>query len=259
MTPSHSQEAPVTDTLSDKAYRLITKKLLASELVPGQKISEQQLASECGISRTPVREAIRRLTEEGVLYQIPSSGTYVAHIDRHHLIDAYEVRMALECYAIERAVRNLTKESRQDLRRLCDEMHNIIVGVRKKKLKMLDGPPLVAFLSADLSFHLLLLKAAGNRLALKLVSSAYQRNQFFGHHSHRRDLHHLAWVWMHHAKIERAVRRGDARAAKHWLRAHITRSLSDALDAFDQAAAHAADASRDPVEDALDQLTSRFA
>ena len=90
----------MAETLSDKAYRSITKKLLSAELVPGQKISEQQLASECGISRTPVREAIRRLTEEGVLYQIPSSGTYVSRVDRHHLTDAYEVRMALECFAV---------------------------------------------------------------------------------------------------------------------------------------------------------------
>ncbi len=249
----------MAETLSDKAYRSITKKLLSAELVPGQKISEQQLASECGISRTPVREAIRRLTEEGVLYQIPSSGTYVSRVDRHHLTDAYEVRMALECFAVEQSVRNLTKETRQELRRLCDEMHTIAVAMRKRRLKVLDGQPLVAFLSADLSFHLLLLKAAGNRLALKIVSGAYQRNQFFGHHSHRRDLHHLSWVWMHHAKIERAVRRGDPKGAKRWLKAHISRSLSDALAAYDQAAAHASDKRRDPVEDALGQLINRFA
>jgi DNA-binding GntR family transcriptional regulator len=249
----------MTETLSDKAYRLITKKLLSSELSAGQKISEQQLASECGISRTPVREAVRRLTEEGVLYQIPSSGTYVARLDRHHLVDVYEIRMAIECFTIEKAFRNLTPESRQELRRLCDQMHALIVKLRGKRNRVLDGAPLVAFLSADLSFHLLLLKAAGNRLALKTVSSACQRNQFFGHHSHRRDLTHLAWVWMHHAKIERAVRRGDAKAAKRWLKAHITRSMNDALAAYDQAAALASEARRDPVEAALDQLSCRFA
>ena len=259
MKRSNKQRGVVTENLSDKAYRLITKKLLTEELAPGHKISEQQLASEYGISRTPVREAVRRLTEEGVLYQVPSSGTYVARVDRHHLTDAYEVRMALECFAVERAVKSLKKEARQELRRLSDAMHDIIVKMRKKKQTVLDGQPLIAFLSADLSFHLLLLQAAGNRLALKIVSSAYQRNQFFGHHSHRRDLNHLAWVWMHHAKIERAVRRGDARGAKHWLKAHITRSLADALAAFDQAAAHASESARDPVNAALSSLSGRFA
>ena len=244
--------------LSDIAYRLITKKLVASELVAGQKISEQQIASACGISRTPVREAVRRLTEEGVLYQIPSSGTYVARIDRRGLIDSYEIRMAIECFAVDHAIKNLTRAARQELRRLCDEMHAIVVKLRSKKTKVLDGPPLVAFLSADLSFHLLILNSAGNRMALKIVNNAYQRNQFFGHHSHRRDLTHLAWVWMHHAKIARAIRRGDAEGARRWLRAHISRSMNDALAAFDLAAAAQASAI-DPVDAALERLSSRFA
>lgn len=249
----------MTEALCNKAYTLITKMLMSSELIPGQKLSEQRIATACGISRTPVREAIRRLTEEGLLYQKPSSGTYVATLDRHHLTDAYEVRMALECFAVERAVRNLTRSTRLELRRLCEHMHDIIVGLRAKREAVLDGKPLVDFLSSDLSFHLLLLKAAGNRLALKIVTGAYQRNQFFGHHSHRRDLHHLAWVWLHHAKIERAIRRGDAHAAKRWLKAHIARSLADALAAYDEAAARASESAHDPVNAALSRLSDRFA
>ena len=248
----------MAEALNDIAYDLITKKLMAGELVAGQKISEQRIASECGISRTPVREAVRRLTEEGMLYQIPSSGTYVARLDRHQLIDAYEVRMAIECFSLDHAVKNLTKDTRQELRRLCDEMHDIVVKLRSRKRKVLDGPALVTFLSADLSFHLLILKAAGNRMAIKIVNNAYQRNQFFGHHSHHRDLRHLSWAWMYHAKIERAIRRGDAAAAQRWLQAHITRSLNDALVAFDQAAAADAD-TVDPIDAALERLSSRFA
>ncbi len=248
----------MAEALNDIAYRLITKKLMVSELVAGQKISEQQIASECGISRTPVREAIRRLTEEGMLYQIPSSGTYVARLDRRQLIDSYEVRMALECFSLDHAVQNLSKETRQELHRLCDEMHQVIVKLRSKKRQVLDGAPLVAFLTADLSFHLLLLQASGNRLALKIVNNAYQRNQFFGHHSHRRDLHHLSWVWLHHAKIARAIRRSDADGARRWLHAHISRSLADALSAFDLAASAQADWI-DPVDAALERLSNRFA
>lgn len=253
----------MAEALSDIAYRHITKKLMASELAAGQKISEQLIASECGISRTPVREAVRRLTEEGVLYQIPSSGTYVARLDRRQLIDAYEVRMAIECFALARAIKNLTKENRQELRRACDAMHEIALGLRSRKNPILDGRPLVTFLTADLSFHLLLLKAAGNGLAIKIVTNAYQRNHFFGHYSHRRDLNHVAWAWHQHAEIERAIRRGDPEATVRWMRVHISRSLADALTAYDQAqaaAAHAADRTpHDPVNDALSQLAARFA
>lgn len=252
----------MAEALSDIAYRHITKKLMSAELAAGQKLSEQTIAAECGISRTPVREAVRRLTEEGLLYQVPSSGTYVARLDRRQLIDAYEVRMAVECFALDRAIKNLTRENRQELRHSCDAMHTIAVSLRHRKNPILDGKPLVTFLTADLSFHLLLLKASGNALALKIVTSAYERNHFFGHYSHRRDLNHVAWAWHHHAEIERAVRRSAPEAACRWLRAHIARSMEDALAAFDLAQVSAARAGRvpsDPVNDALSQITARFA
>jgi DNA-binding GntR family transcriptional regulator len=248
-------------TLSDIAYRAITRKLMASELLAGQKLSEQKIAAECGISRTPVREAVRRLIEEGVLYQIPCSGTYVARLDRRQLIDAYEVRMALECFALDRAVRNLTREQRAECRQTCDVMRKVAEGLRKRNKTVLDGKPLVTFLKADLSFHLLLLKAAGNALAIKIVTHAYQRNLFFGHYSHRRDLNHVAWAWHHHAEIERAIRRGDADRATRWMRTHIARSREDALIAFDQAQIsliHANHPLRDPVHEALDRFASQL-
>ena len=252
----------MSEALSDIAYRYIIKKLMNAELAAGQKLSEQTIATECGVSRTPVREAVRRLTEEGLLYQIPSSGTYVALLDRRQIVDAYEVRMAIECFALDRAVKNLTRENRQKLRRFSDTMHTIAMNLRLRRNPILDGKPLVSFLTADLSFHLLLLKAAGNTLALKIVTSAYERNHFFGHYSHRRDLNHVAWAWHHHAEIERAIRRGDAAAARRWLHAHIARSMEDALAAFDLAQSASVYPGRtpsDPVNDALAQLTARFA
>ena len=248
----------MADALCNKVYKHITKELVTGRLCAGQKLSEQIIADECGTSRTPVREAVRRLTEEGVLYQVPSIGTFVSRMERNQLLDAYDVRQAIECHAIARAVRHLTKETRAELRRLCDDMHKIIVSIRNRKRPILTSDALITFLSDDLTFHLLILKAAGNRLAIKIFTNAYQRNQFFGHHSHRRNLHHLAWVWRHHAKIERALRQGDPEKAVYWMRAHIARSQADALAAFDLAAAHAADAN-DPVDSALAELTSHFA
>ena len=258
----HGSIKSMAEALSDIAYRLISKKLMAGELTAGQKLSEQTIATECGISRTPVREAVRRLTEEGVLYQIPSSGTYVARPDRRQLIDAFEVRMALECFALDRVIRNLTKENRQELRRSCDVMHETAVHLRANGNRLLDDRPLAAFLTADLSFHLLLLKAAGNHLAIKIVTTAYQRNQFFGHYSHRRDLCHVSWAWRQHTEVEQAIRRGDPVAAARLLHAHISWSLTDALTAFDQASSAAARHGRtpgDPIHDTLAQITARFA
>ena len=72
-------------TLCDKAYNHLSRMLARGVLKPDQKLSERSVSLACGASRIPVREAIRRLVEEGVLYQKSQSGTYVARLDRQHV------------------------------------------------------------------------------------------------------------------------------------------------------------------------------
>lgn len=248
----------MSESLSEIAYNYISKKLISSEWGPGTKISEPTLAAECGISRTPVRQAIQKMVQEGLLYQIPASGTYVAKMNRRQLIDVYDIRVAIECHSLVDAVQHLTRENRQELRLMCDKMHGSCLAMRKQKLKVLEGAPLVTFLAADLQFHLILLKAAGNRLAMQVVTSAYQRNVVFGHHTHVRDLHHVAWVWRDHTKIEQMIHKGDVAGAQKWMRIHITRSLNDALAALDQTDDQNANGGANEIDAAIDQLTSRL-
>ncbi len=243
----------MAEALSEIAYRYITQKLMTPELAAGVKISEHRIATACGISRTPVRQAIRQLIQEGVLYQVPRSGTYVSQVNRNQVIEAYEMRMAVECFLIEKAIRNLTLAERQSLRRLCDEMHEIIRRSRDTGSNLLDESLAIPFLKADLSFHLILLQSAKNQAAVKVVTNVYQRNQFFGHHSHRRDLQHLAWAWRYHAMIEKAVRLGDVEKARKAMRNHITRSMNDALRHMDACERRTSDLD-DPVNLAVARL-----
>ena len=82
--------------LSDTAYAYIEEKLARRAFRAGQKVSEHRLARELGISRTPVREAIDRLKNEGLLVQLASSGTFAVEPTRRQIVEMYEVRMALE-------------------------------------------------------------------------------------------------------------------------------------------------------------------
>lgn len=223
-----------TASLSQMAYDHIRQKLLGGDLSTAKRISEAGIAKEMGISRTPVREAIRQLQNQGILYQVPSSGTFVAQPDRLSLIEAYELREALECFAVGKAVRRMSPDERVELARLCDRMRAAVTSMRDSGKQVLDGEDLQEFLEADLSFHLLLLRAAGNRRILQIFRESHIRNRVFGYRSHRRDLHHVAWVWLAHARIALAVRRRDARAAQQGMRRHIRCSLREALIAFDQ-------------------------
>src|SRR6201995_3075492 len=85
-----------SNPLREQAYKHIHGKLLAGELPAGHVLSEHSLAREIGISRTPVREAIQRLEQEGVLEQIPRYGTVVRRPERRDLEELYQLREALE-------------------------------------------------------------------------------------------------------------------------------------------------------------------
>lgn len=221
-------------SLSQEAYERIQAMLLRSEIASNAKISEEKLAAELGISRTPVREAIRRLQQEGVLNQRPSSGTYVAAPNRQSLIETYEVRMALEAFAVRKAARRMSSAHVVELKRYCDDMHGAIRAFRDSGRPVLDGPLLRDFLVADLSFHMLLMKSAGNPYMLKLMAATHVRNRIFGPQSHKRSLRHVAYVWLYHARVLRAVRQRRGTQARYWLMRHMQASLREALQQYDR-------------------------
>ena len=215
--------------LNEKAYEFIVRKLSAGELKPGQKLSEPSLAKACGVSRTPMREAVRRLVEEGVLYQVVKSGTYVTGFGAREVSDAYEIRSIIESAMLEEAVGKLTQKDLATLQSTCGQMHAAILAMRKAKMDIMTGKPERDFLQADILFHLTLLRASGNSLAEKIIVNAYRRNQFFGTHSHQRTLEHVALAWKFHCEILKHCKSRNPKQAVKWLRDHITRSRKDAL------------------------------
>ena len=216
-------------SLNDKAYEFIVHKLSSGEIKPGQKLSEPSLALACGVSRTPMREAVRRLIEEGVLYQIVKSGTYVTGFGAKEVSDAYEIRSVIESAMLAEAVEKLTKRDLAVLRNTCNRMHAAIESMRKARMDIMTGKPESDFLDADILFHLTLLRACGNSLAEKIIVNAYRRNQFFGTHSHQRTLEHVASAWKFHCEILKACQNRNPKLAVKWLRDHIARSRRDAL------------------------------
>jgi len=223
-----------TNNLSDLAYKHISGELLNGELTPGQKISEPALAKKLGISRTPVREAIHRLKNEGLLQQVPSSGTYVAQINRVPLIETYEIRLALETMAVRKVAERIRPRDLPKLKKCCDQMKSIINTMQKKKIDDIESDLLVKFLSADLDFHLTIMKIAGNRTALKLIIDAHMRNRIFGYLSRYRDQDHARQTLSRHSSIVKAIGVHDADAAYKLLYEHIELSMTEALEVLDE-------------------------
>ena len=96
--------------LRDVVFNTLRQAILRGELEPGERLMEIQLAQKLGVSRTPIREAIRKLELEGLVIMIPRKGAEVAHITEKDMKDVLEVRSVLEEFAISLACKNATPE-----------------------------------------------------------------------------------------------------------------------------------------------------
>src|SRR4249919_1043662 len=106
----------VSENLSARVYNQIKHLILCNEIMPGQKLHHQQLSERLGVSRTPVREALTRLVQEGYVSFLPNRGFTCKEIRLQEAEELYEVREALEAFAVERALRSLTEAGLNRLR-----------------------------------------------------------------------------------------------------------------------------------------------
>lgn len=101
--------------LRDQVYSLVRKAIVTGKLTPGAPINEIEIAGRLGISRTPVREAVKKVSDEGLIEVFAQHGTFVADIRREQVEEAYIIRIALELESIRRAAGSISASQIQDL------------------------------------------------------------------------------------------------------------------------------------------------
>lgn len=138
--------------LRDVVFNTLRQAILKGELKPGERLMEIALAERLGVSRTPIREAMRKLELEGLVVMIPRRGAQVANITEKDLNDVLEVRLALENMAIEKACNRMTE----------DQMDKLWIAAREFKKTMTEGN-LVRLAEADVEFHEIIYQASDNR------------------------------------------------------------------------------------------------
>ena len=138
-------------TLSQRVYEHLRDEILADHLLPGTELSEVALSKELAISRGPIREAMGRLAAEGLITMRPRRRAEVRSLTPQELIDAYQVREALEVMAVRLLIRRVTEADLARLEELIDQMaaHSAEGAVRE-------------FFTANVSFHELLCELSGN-------------------------------------------------------------------------------------------------
>ena len=118
---------PLDDgTVRHRVVQLLTRHIVDGNFAPGQRLTEQQLASSLNVSRGPLREAIRELAETGLLVSKPYKGLYVRSVTHKDLEELYSLRTALEIFAFERCWSHRTEAAKDDLRSRSDVLKRTI-------------------------------------------------------------------------------------------------------------------------------------
>ena len=144
--------------LRDVVFNTLRQAILTGELKPGERLMEIHLANRLGVSRTPIREAIRKLELEGLVIMIPRRGAEVAQITEKSLKDVLEVRRALDALCVELACDRIDEEGLAALEKACEAVEAAMKTNDLKKIAQ-----------ADVAFHDIIVRATDNARLIQLV------------------------------------------------------------------------------------------
>ena len=216
--------------MRQKAYAYLRQRILSGELAPGTVISEVSLARELGSSRTPLREAIGQLVAEGLLQQTPNRGSIVAEFSRRDIAELYELREALEVYAVGKAAESELRPA--DLQRLQQSLKEVLAlrdELKRSRKAALDGEQMQRFVAADMMFHATLVRASANRRILKVLAETRVLLNIFSMRRMHHDVALLTDIHRYHSGVLDAVCSKNPEAAARLLREHIRLSKEERL------------------------------
>lgn len=198
--------------LGDEVYNTIYAQLMSQNILPGSRISIDNLARELGVSQTPIREALSRLEAQGLVVKTHLIGfSATSQMDRGRFEQLYELRLLLEPYAARKAATMITEEQFATLERLAEEMSGTSQGkVSYSEFARLDG-----------QFHDLIAQASGNDLVQETLANLHIHMHLF-----RLFHHHQAasTANLEHADLISALKAHDEDRAEAAMRAHIKQS-----------------------------------
>lgn len=189
--------------LRDVVFNTLRKAILTGKLKPGERLMEVHLANQLGVSRTPIREAIRKLELEGLVIMIPRRGAEVARITEKSLKDVLEVRRALDALSVELACDRITEE---DIERLLKACQDFELAAR--------GNDAAVIAKADVDLHDIIVEATGNQRLQQLVNNLSEQMYRYRFVYIKEESQHDMLVAEHKEIYESIASRDKERAAR---------------------------------------------
>ncbi|AHM57092.1 transcriptional regulator, GntR family [Peptoclostridium acidaminophilum DSM 3953] len=195
--------------LRDIVFEHLREAILIGKLEPSTRLMEVQLADELGVSRTPVREAIRKLELEGLVEMIPRKGAYVADVSVKDVEEVLEIRTGLEGFASMLAAQRMMKEDLGELKR--------ILEIFKKAYEENNPEKMV---ESDIAFHEVIFKATTNKKLMQMNNSLREQIYRF-RRMYIVEYHKSENLIKEHEDIIEAIEKRDGELAMHKAMKHI--------------------------------------
>ncbi len=204
-------------SLVDRLVDHVSGRIVSGDLPPGAKVTEEEIASDFGVSRTPVREAVKRLAELGLIVVRPRRGLEVVAVDERDVREITQLRAELETFALRLAMPRMTLADIRELEAISGACEALLGGGNRPRI-----------FRADSRWHLAIAACSGNRHleeALRRLDVKVQLCRMFLCLSDSKVRSSVRF----HRRILAAIRKGDAAGAEGLLREHISAASSGRL------------------------------
>ena len=195
--------------LRDVIFDTLREAIIVGELKPGQRLMEVQVAEKMGVSRTPVREAIRKLELEGLVEMLPRKGAHVAELSVKDIMDVLEVRATLDGLATSLSATRITDDEKKELRHLLDQFINY---VEKENLQ--------GAIKKDVEFHDVIYRSSRNDKLIQISNNLREQIQRF-RIVYIKDYSSSRELIREHTEIYEAIIAGNPETAMEAARRHI--------------------------------------
>jgi DNA-binding GntR family transcriptional regulator len=206
------------ENLSSRVYQEIKALILRNEIMPGQKLHHQELSERLGVSRTPVREALTRLVQEGYASLLPNRGFICKEIGMQEAEELYELREALEGFAVEKAMEKLDEEGLERLRKKMD-VYGRDIQKRFTRERLIY----------DQNIHLEIAEIAANETLKKTLRQVFERIIFKRKTDALYDPTRGVIAHQEHMRLLEAMQRRDIQEAVTIVRKHIQQGKKNVL------------------------------
>lgn len=204
--------------LRDVVFNTLRQAIITGEFAPGERLMEISLANRLGVSRTPVREAIRKLELEGLVIMIPRKGAQVARITEKNLRDVIEIRTVLEEFAAVLACERIDQSGLHDLHQAHEDF-----------IRSVENGDILDIVDKDETFHDTIFRATNNDRLISIINNL--REQFYRYRmEYVKDIRQRSNLVEEHRELLDAISSRDSIKAKELMKTHLLNQQQEVIN-----------------------------